>query len=202
MPTSAPTTLATAVSGSGNIPPTTTSPTDPSSTYSRPSNTPTDAANTGLSSSGRIGLIVCLTLVVPLTCVGLLFACYALRYPRREDTDERAGPTFFQWLIRRDHWPSKPDSPTDSIAAEKRAAEFDVRSSLVTHDSGMWHYKPELPGSDPMRESSTHFLGPVELPAWDPDELDPSSKSETKERREIHEMGGEEEATQSHTKAE
>lgn len=66
----------------------------------------------------------------------------------------------------------------------------------------MWHYKPELAGSDPRRESGMQFLAPVELPAWDPEELDPSRQAEPEERREVHEKGDEETATKSNTNAE
>ncbi|QKX53870.1 uncharacterized protein TRUGW13939_00950 [Talaromyces rugulosus] len=206
MLTSTLTTLTTAVSAAGYIPTTTTAiPTATSPTSSSP-----DAVYNGLSSSRRTALAICLALGLPLTCIGLLFRYYAWRYPRRPETEERAAPTFFQWLIRRDHLPPGPENPTDTTR-EKRASEYTVhstavsqgiRSSLATQDTSMWHYKPELPGSDPTRESSTQFLAPVELPAWGPDELDPSGKSETEGQREIHEKSGEEGATQSHTKVE
>lgn len=93
---------------------------------------------------------------------------------------------------------------------EKRVSEYaissptisqGVRSSQATQDSGMWHYKPELAGSDPRRESGMQFLAPVELPAWDPEELDPSGKPATEEQREVHEKGDQETATESNTKA-
>lgn len=65
----------------------------------------------------------------------------------------------------------------------------------------MWHYKPELAGSDPKRESSAQFLAPVELPTWSPDELGDSAKTETEGEREICEKG-DETGTQSNTSIE
>jgi hypothetical protein len=130
----------------------------------------------------------------------LLFAKYTRRYPRSENPDERKSRTFFHWFIRPHSWSSGPESPLDKTGGKRiTGVESDflnspttsqgLRSSQATQDSGMWHHKPELPGSDPVRESSTPFLAPVELPAWGPDELDSSVQVETKGQRKVNEKG-------------
>ncbi|KAH8700981.1 hypothetical protein BGW36DRAFT_138958 [Talaromyces proteolyticus] len=189
--TSASTTFTTSTSSVGDTPATTQSSTSTTSLPPSPQTSATTSAissstgvttpntsNGGLSTSARNAIIISLILAAALAGFAALFWLF-LRRRRRSKASEIPADDGTLNAEKRytDDGKGYMYSPTLSQG---------VRSSQATQNTELWHYKPELPGSDPTRESGIQFLAPVELPAWEPSEIDPLTHVSNEEQHGVH----------------